>query len=151
VFWLASFCSPVASNTCTHAHSRPPRCLLVILSQGGVRSYLDVPASATLLLWAVFLPYPSHFDICQSALAASAIPLSLSLFQHISVVQGVGQLVVMIVVMTRDSRSFLVVFVVCMAGVGLCLRGVLHETKPFDTNWGSFVALCNLARRPFSW
>lgn len=83
-------------------------------------------------LWAVMLRYPSQNMRGRIVLALSAIPLSFSIFQYLSINKLLGRLVIIIIAMTDDLVSFLVVYMVANLGFGMTLWALFRENKTLD-------------------
>lgn len=113
---------------------------------------LDIVSYLLLFGWAVLThPNPGENDevefnrerTSRIFLSVSAIPLSLSLFQYLSIVKSFGRLVIMILAMLDDLLNFLLVFVVALVGFGITLNGMfLEELTGEFRGWGrTFMTL----------
>jgi ankyrin repeat protein len=87
---------------------------------------LDVMSYCLLFSWAILLGFPSAFEECRMVLGLSALPLSLSLLEYLSVWEGMGQLVLMIIAMLEDIRIFAFVYIVCVTGYGIAFLGIYY-------------------------
>lgn len=110
---------------------------------GNVWNALDAVSLSLILMWALLSPSARSFDVSRGALCLSAIPLSLQILQYISLVKSFGLLVLMIRSMFVDVLMFVVVYVVCIFGFGVCFHGLFYGHAPFNSKGGTLLFLIN--------
>lgn len=99
---------------------------------------LDVVSNTLIVLWALLLN--NSFTARRFALALSAIPLSISLLEFLTINKTFGQLIIMIEAMTFDFLVFLIVFIVATMGFAVTFFGIFNSVPPF-TNIGGTVLI----------
>lgn len=104
---------------------------------------LDIAAYILILYWAFgqLANEPARANSGRIALALSAIPLSFTMFQYLSVSKPLGRLVIMIVAMLCDLLTFIWVFLVAILGFGITLNSLFHldPTNEFRTAGYTFM------------
>jgi hypothetical protein len=127
------------------------------LIEWGFRSYiadmwnvLDLWIHGCLLIWALLLPFPHHFNICRIFLAVSAVPLSLSLLQYLTNIQALGSLIIIIFAMVRDVATFIYIYVVFMLGFAITLYSLYRGQPGFADKSSTFLTLFSATLSTFN-
>jgi hypothetical protein len=100
---------------------------------GDTWNKLDVAYYTLLLIWAYNFFDQSYYALCRTSLAFSAVPLCLGLLQYLSVNKDLGQLVIMIIAMTSDLISFMLVYMISIFGFGIAFYAIFHDVTEYSS------------------
>jgi hypothetical protein len=112
----------------------------------------DLISLVCIFAWILSLRYYDNVNSVifgRGFLALAAIPLSFSLLQYLSIFQSLGQLVIIIQALVWDLVSFAIVFLVCILGFGIALRGIFHLNEAFISTGVTFLTLYSAAMGTF--
>jgi hypothetical protein len=74
-------------------------------------------------------------------LGLAAIPQSLGLLRYLSSIKELGELVIMLRVMTVDFFLFVVIYIFCVIGFGIYFHGIFYGLKGFETVGETILSL----------
>ena len=76
---------------------------------------------------------PSLYFAGRSCLALAAIPLTMSLLQYMSINKDIGELVIMLINMWSDLKSFFWLFLLCTVGFATTLQSLYSQSTENDS------------------
>ena len=84
-------------------------------------------------VWIFTFQYEDVYNetLARGAISLAAIPQSLSLLQFLCMVPSLGHFVIMIGAVLADVVNFLFVFIACIIGFSIALRGIFYDNENF--------------------
>jgi ankyrin repeat protein len=94
---------------------------------GNVWNFLDLTTLVLLLIWAILKTDLESAQIARGCLSCAAIPMALALLRYAAIEKSMGNLVIIVISMSRDFYSFAMVFLVSIFGFGVAFRGLFQH------------------------
>jgi hypothetical protein len=101
------------------------------------------------VLWFILRCIPGQFSVARVLLNLQAIPEAISLLRYLSLNQSFGVLVIMVKAMMVDLQTFVLLYLVSLAGAAIGLRGLFYGLNGYDSNVNTLLSLFSITLSSF--